>query len=108
MFFVLSHTFEPGTKIVVLTRLRATQHQLPELLAALRYKARQLGFDTIETWDIPNELKEEAEKLGSRSFERSEHLSAVKWYGKETEQEVEWVFNEKYAPTLFQVVSHSY
>jgi hypothetical protein len=88
-------TFEPGTKIVVLTRLRATPQTLPELLAALKYKAHELGFDIIETWDIPNGLKDAAEKLGSRTIERAEHLSAAKWYGDEADDEVEWIFNEK-------------
>lgn len=88
-------TFEPGTKVMVLTRLRTTPEVLPRLLETVGYKARELGFDTVETWNLPEGLQDSAKELGAKSFERNEHLSAVKWYGKESDGEVEWIFNEK-------------
>lgn len=88
-------TFEPGTTIMVLTRLRCTPEQLPILLEALKFKAREIGFDVVETWGIPDSLRKVGEGLGSRTVERVEHLSATKWYGEEPEDSVEWIFNEK-------------
>lgn len=89
-------TFELGTKTMVLTRLRSTAEDLPALLEALKFKAQEMSFDTVETWDIPQELKDVGDQLGARTFEREEHLSAAKWYGPEPVDQLEWVFNEKY------------
>ena len=86
-------TFEPGTKVMVLTRLRTSPAAFPKLLEAVSHKARELGFETIEAWNLPSELEEVAKS--TRTFERDEHLSAVKWYGEEPEDSVEWIFNEK-------------
>ncbi|EKM56951.1 uncharacterized protein PHACADRAFT_91589 [Phanerochaete carnosa HHB-10118-sp] len=88
-------TFEPETRVMVLTRLRSTAEDFPALLEALQFKAQEIGLDTIETWNIPEDLKGVGDQLGARTLERSEHLSAAKWYGSEPEEQVEWVFNEK-------------
>lgn len=87
-------TFEPGTKVMVITRLRVSPVAFPKLLEAVSSKARELGFETVEAWNLPHELKEGAKS--TRTFERDEHLPAVKWYGGEPDDSVEWIFNEKY------------
>ncbi|GJE86632.1 acetyltransferase domain-containing protein [Phanerochaete sordida] len=86
-------TFEPGTKIMVLTRLRSSAEDFPALLEALKFKAREIGFDTVETWNVPDELKELGERLGAKTSKRTDHMSATKWYGQD---DAEWIFNEKF------------
>lgn len=86
-------TSEPGTKTMVLIRVRASAEVVPELFDVVRKKAQQLGFDTIEAWNAPPELAKIAD---GRTFERGEHLSAVKWYSKtEPADQIQWLFNEK-------------
>lgn len=88
-------TFEPGTKTMILTRLRATEVELPLLLELLVQAAQGLGKDTIETWNLPGHLADIAERTGGRTFERTDHLSAVMWYGSKPEEQLIWLFNEK-------------
>lgn len=89
-------TFEMGTKAIVLTRLRATETEFPSLLEMIKEAARSLDKDTIETWNLPDALKLAGERTGGRTSERSDHLSAVKWYGPEATDQLVWSFNEKY------------
>lgn len=88
-------TFEPGTKTMVLTRLRVTEEDFPPLMELLKQAALKLDKDTIETWNLPDDLKSIAGQMGGRTFERSDHLSAAKWYGPEAHDKPRWLFNEK-------------
>lgn len=52
-------------------------------------------LDSVEVWNLDEELKEVAKDLKGSEVEREEHLPAVKWYGKEKVEDVKWRFNEK-------------
>ncbi len=89
-------TLESGKpKIMVLTRLRATRSSFAVLLRKLMERAKDTGIETIECWNLPEQLRDMAMELGGRTFLRDDHLSSVKWYGPETEDTVRWLFNEK-------------
>ncbi len=88
-------TYEPGTKTIVLTRIRASKDEFPALLEKLKAAARSIGRDTIEVWNLPEHLKDVGKQIGGETMEREEHLSAVKWYGSEETGGLLWCFNEK-------------
>lgn len=83
------------SKTLVLTRLRATKETFGGLLAQIMAFARRHGLETIETWNLSEDLSQVAKELGGRTFERDQHLSSIKWYGQEAEHEIQWLFNEK-------------
>lgn len=89
-------TFEPGTKVMVLTRLRCSAENFPALLDALKFKAREFGLDTVETWNLPAYLQKAGDHFGAIIVERTDHLSATRWYGSEPSEQTEWIFNEKF------------
>ncbi|KAI0088857.1 hypothetical protein BDY19DRAFT_1041718 [Irpex rosettiformis] len=89
-------TYEPGTKTIVLTRLRACSNNFPSLVEKLREISKSLDKDTIEAWNVPEHLREAAESAGGVTVLREEHLSAVKWYGPEEKEQLLWLFNEKF------------
>lgn len=80
---------------LVLTRLRATKEMFGGLLAQIMAFAERHGVDMIETWNLPENLSAVAKELGGHTFKRNNHLSAIKWYGPEAQNEVKWMFNEK-------------
>lgn len=84
-------------RTLVVTRIRSTEEAFPHLLLKMLEFARKESISRIEIWALPKELRAHAGKLGWRTEERSEHLSAFKWYGEEEGSKVEWVFNEKFA-----------
>lgn len=83
------------SKVMVLTRLRTTCQNFPGLLSSITEAARQNGIETIETWNLPLELTTLATQLGGKTYDRTDHLSSIKWYGSEAEEDVQWLFNEK-------------
>ncbi|KAI0635259.1 hypothetical protein C8Q77DRAFT_1156572 [Trametes polyzona] len=86
---------ESPRKLVV-ARLRADEHTFPVLLDELLSAARELKVERVDFWYLPPTLRALANERGWTSKERDEHLSAVKWYGEERADEIEWVFNEKF------------
>ncbi|KAJ3558224.1 hypothetical protein NM688_g1052 [Phlebia brevispora] len=94
------------SKTMVLTRLRATESTFRGLLARVMEFARQSGLETVETWNLPEELHAVAKELGGTTFKRKDHLSSIKWYGAEAEDEVQWLFNEKSAMNFFWTYAH--
>ncbi|TBU41719.1 hypothetical protein BD309DRAFT_964638 [Dichomitus squalens] len=94
----ISWTFDSvrDARIVVVTRLRADEHTFPILLEEIKAVARQEKAAKIEFWYLQPELRVIAEGKGWRTTGREEHLSAVKWYGDEEEDELDWVYNEKF------------
>lgn len=83
-------------RIQVVTRLRASKETLPALLKLVVQFARKENIAKIETWGLSKELQAAAREVGWETVDRSEHLSAFKWYGKENEDDLLWMFNEKY------------
>ncbi|KAI0341447.1 hypothetical protein BDW22DRAFT_304564 [Trametopsis cervina] len=90
-------TFEPGTKTMVLTRLRASPAEFPPLLTKIKEIAATFDKDTVEAWNLPCHLKDAAERTGGQTFARHDHLSSVKWYGPEPTNQIKWAFNEKFS-----------
>ncbi|GBE89008.1 hypothetical protein BKA93DRAFT_788521 [Sparassis latifolia] len=83
-------------RTLVVTRIRATKSSFPQLLAKIVEAAQNEKTERIEIWGLREEWYSLAEELGWKTGERAEHLSAFKWYGRETDDEVEWMFNEKF------------
>lgn len=88
-----------SSRTLVVTRLRADAGTLPDLLRKLIDFARQEQVERVEIWALTEAFRSMAERLGWVTEQRQEHLSAFKWYGEETDDQVEWMFNEKYAQT---------
>ncbi|KAI0711175.1 hypothetical protein C8T65DRAFT_829492 [Cerioporus squamosus] len=82
-------------RTLVVSRLRADEDTLPVLLDELLAAARDEKVEKVEFWYMRPELRELAESMGWKTEERVEHLSAVKWYGHERDDELEWLYNEK-------------
>ncbi|THH32579.1 hypothetical protein EUX98_g1628 [Antrodiella citrinella] len=83
-----------GTALVI-TRLRVQPAGLADLLAQVQEVARGINAYSVEAWNLSEDLKAEAARIGGTTEERKDHLPAYKWYGKETNDEVHWLFNEK-------------
>ncbi|RPD65611.1 hypothetical protein L226DRAFT_479727 [Lentinus tigrinus ALCF2SS1-7] len=83
-------------RTLVVSRLRADEKTLPVLLEELLAAARDEKVEKVEFWYMRPELRALAESKGWKTEERIEHLPAVKWYGDEKEEEIEWVYNEKF------------
>ena len=91
----------PEPRTLVAARTRASPATFPALLIAFLRAARAAGCERAEFWGLAPELRAVAEGQGQRweTGERTEHLSAVKWYGLEGEGEdggrLDWLHNEK-------------
>ncbi|KAI0711178.1 hypothetical protein C8T65DRAFT_739572 [Cerioporus squamosus] len=82
-------------RTLVVSRLRADEDTLPVSLDELLAAGRDEKVEKMEFWYMRPELRALAESKGWQTAEREEHLSAVKWYGNERDDELEWVYNEK-------------
>ncbi|KAF8513443.1 hypothetical protein BU17DRAFT_53279 [Hysterangium stoloniferum] len=83
--------------VIVVTRLRATPESFPSLLRGLLAEALRINAKAIEVWNLDTGLADVAANMGGKTAARTQdHLSAVAWYGSESQHEVEWAFNEKY------------
>ncbi|KAI0072073.1 hypothetical protein K474DRAFT_1711926 [Panus rudis PR-1116 ss-1] len=80
----------------VVTRLRATPETFPTLLGKIFEVAKKEGVDQVDIWNLPKDLEAVARGLGGVTSDRSLHLPSFKWYGPESEEQVDWLFNEKY------------
>ncbi|OSD08107.1 hypothetical protein PYCCODRAFT_386283 [Trametes coccinea BRFM310] len=83
-------------RTLVVARLRADERTFPVLLERLLAAAREARVEKVEFWYLRPELRAVAEARGWATKERAEHLSAVRWYGEEKDDELEWVYNEKF------------
>jgi len=107
-FATWSYELKPSSpRSLVVTRFHISpKSEMPQalvlaLITRLFDLAKIHRLEQIEVWDIPLEHEVWARAVretGGRVIERTEHLPAVKWYGKESVQsgEIEWVFNERY------------
>ncbi len=104
-FPFISWTFDAARKekTLVATRLRADKRTFPILLDELKAVAREEKVRKIEFWYLNPQLRSLAEVHGWKTVNREDHLSAVKWYGDESEEELEWVYNEKYVDRIFHI-----
>lgn len=81
--------------VMVITRIRATPHSFPSLMKALLSEATTISANFIEVWNLEEALVDIAANMGGRTTTRTEHLPAVAWYGKESPEALDWIFNEK-------------
>lgn len=83
--------------MVTKTLMKRMRHGPSNLLEVLKEAAKKLQKDTIETWNLPDNLKEMAEKTEGKTFSRVNHLSTAKWYGPESRDQLIWLFNERFS-----------
>ncbi|KIJ21459.1 hypothetical protein PAXINDRAFT_173616 [Paxillus involutus ATCC 200175] len=86
----------PLPPTLIVTRISANETDFPELLGKIQELARKSGIGRMEVWNIHKHLLKVAAETGGQTFERKEHLPAIKWYGKGTTADIEWAFNEKF------------
>ncbi|CAE6525341.1 unnamed protein product [Rhizoctonia solani] len=92
-FIVWQYEASPKPKLIILYT-RATPETFPDLFEAARSVCRAEKHGAIETWNLDEALVPIGGQLGGRTYERGEHLPAMKWYGEPGE--VVWVGNNKY------------
>ncbi|KAH0838611.1 hypothetical protein J3R83DRAFT_6933 [Lanmaoa asiatica] len=85
----------PLPPTLIVTRVSATESEFPDLLRHIQEAARKSGIGRMEIWNIPKHLIKAAAETGGQTFERKEHLPAIKWYGAGKTADIEWVLNEK-------------
>ena len=85
----------PPPTTLVITRLRSSPATFPTLLSCAVEAAKEQGLTKVEIWNLPAHLSQAALNLGGENEVRSEHLNAFKWYGRGSEDDVEWLHNEK-------------
>ncbi|KAG6882330.1 hypothetical protein C0993_011015 [Termitomyces sp. T159_Od127] len=97
-----SHTFATWTfeitspsKTLLITRLSSLSADFESLLSMIMTVASKHGMQNVEVYNLPDHLQSSAARLGGITFERNEHLSCFKWYGKEDAADVAWLLNER-------------
>ncbi|KAJ7151612.1 hypothetical protein C8R46DRAFT_1166487 [Mycena filopes] len=86
----------PAPRTLVVTRLRASPERFRGLVGKILELARKHDVKRLEMWNLPAELESIAGTLKATTYLREEHLPAFKWYGKESEAEISWFFNERF------------
>ncbi|GAB1528429.1 hypothetical protein RhiTH_011623 [Rhizoctonia solani] len=84
--------YVPAT--LVITRINADSSTLPLLLQEAFKAGQYQDCEEAEVWNLPEDLSKEAERLGGKTYERTSHLPAYRWYGPEPAKNVVWVRNE--------------
>lgn len=84
----------PPTLIVI--RLHATEETFLDLIQKIQEAARRHGIVRMEIWNLRKDLVDLTARLGGRTFQRDEHLPAIKWYGEGNTANIRWAFNEKF------------
>ncbi|KAF6762783.1 hypothetical protein DFP72DRAFT_567181 [Ephemerocybe angulata] len=94
-FALWAYAFFPDKpRTLWITRLRCSKGLLPSVLFQIADYAKRFGIVKIEAWNLPDNLKEEAEKIGGcHTLAEGHQLASVKWYGEE--DKVEWLNNER-------------
>ncbi|KAJ7102534.1 hypothetical protein B0H15DRAFT_768604 [Mycena belliarum] len=87
----------PAPCTLIVSRLRATTQNFAELVGRILEVAKKHNVKRVEVWNLSEELKASAGNLGAKTHERKEHLPAFKFYGKESEANISWAFNERCA-----------
>ncbi|KAJ6569531.1 hypothetical protein B0H19DRAFT_1209444 [Mycena capillaripes] len=85
----------PAPRTLTVTRIRADSQNFGELVGKILEVAQKNDVKRVEMWNLPSELEILAGTLSATTHSRKDHLPAFKWYGKESEEEVLWAFNER-------------
>ncbi|KAF9478293.1 hypothetical protein BDN70DRAFT_860403 [Pholiota conissans] len=89
--------FRPPTmNSLIITRLRSNREDFKKLLAQVVDFAKKHSIEEVEVWNLPSALEETAHSFGGKTIVRDEHLSSFKWYGHEKNEDVSWLYNEKF------------
>lgn len=91
-FIVWQYESSAELKLIILYT-RATPESFRDLFEAAKSVCRAEKHKVIEAWNLDETLAPIASDLGGRTYEREEHLPAMKWYGEPGE--VVWVGNNK-------------
>lgn len=91
----------PPPPTLILTRIRATPETFEGVLEKVLEAAKKYGMKEVEVWNLDKSLKEMATTLGGETKSLREHLASFKWYGEEAEEDVVWLFNEKWVAVDF-------
>jgi hypothetical protein len=88
---------------LLVTRLRVPdvlhfKRLVPQLLRA----AADAGVAEVEFWNLSDEFRDAVAAAGGRTFERNDHLPAIKYYGEVAEENVQLMFNEKLVSSLLE------
>ncbi|KAG9104659.1 hypothetical protein FRC06_000423 [Ceratobasidium sp. 370] len=91
-FIVWEYEASPKRKLIIVN-LRASPETFPHLFAAVKSVARMEKHELIEAWNLGENLTSAAKGLEGRTYERKEHLPAIRWYGEQGD--VVWFGNNK-------------
>ncbi|KAJ7674418.1 hypothetical protein B0H17DRAFT_1208003 [Mycena rosella] len=86
----------PAPRTLSVSRLCADPQTFGELVGRIMEVAKKNDVKCVEVWNLSPELKTLAGTLGANTHERKEHLPAFKFYGRESEANVAWAFNERF------------
>lgn len=92
-FIIWEYEGHPKRELVIVS-MRASPETFPILLAVTKSAARAEKHEVISIWNLDERLASVASDLGGQTYERKEHLPAIKWYGQEGD--VVWFGNNKY------------
>ncbi|PCH44908.1 hypothetical protein WOLCODRAFT_139317 [Wolfiporia cocos MD-104 SS10] len=85
-----------STPTLVVTRLRATTDNVVSLLDEIEKAARREGMLEVDILNLPEAFQAAARERGWKTFDRTDYLPSFKWYGEEKEDDVEWLFSERF------------
>ncbi|KEP50739.1 hypothetical protein V565_074280 [Rhizoctonia solani 123E] len=86
---------------LIVTRLRATADSFPWLLESALHAAQNAKCESIHVWNVPEDLRDIALATGGETTERTDDLSAFKWYGQQPNSkagnmDIVWALDERY------------
>ncbi|CUA71960.1 hypothetical protein RSOLAG22IIIB_09976 [Rhizoctonia solani] len=98
-FMTWAYFRRPALKLAI-TRLRASVDSFTVLLDTAVQVARDTGCESIEAWNVPEHLTEIAQAAGGETTDRTDNLTAFKWYGPQPGSKVDnadvvWALDER-------------
>lgn len=91
-FMVWEYEAAPTRKLIIVSA-RVSPETFPGLFAAVKAVCQAEKHSVIEAWNLNESLGSVVQGSGGRTYEREEHLPAVKWYGQPGE--IIWFGNNK-------------
>jgi len=85
----------PDSNKLIITRLRVRPDHFRELISEVIDFAKRHHVETIEVWNLAENLFDASQDVGGITFSREDHLPCFKWYGEGNPEDVAWLWNEK-------------
>lgn len=87
----------PHSNKLIITRLRVQPDRFRELIFEVINFAKRHNVETIEVWNLAENLSDASQHVGGMTFSREDHLPSFKWYGKRNPEarDIAWLWNEK-------------